>query len=210
MIISISRELGAGGLTIGQAIADAIGAQLLDERTIIGKLSERLGLSEHYVAGTVERPRTFADALLIDIGYASAMMGPNPFRPNDEELIDGVRALVAEYAASGNVVVIGHGGPALLKDVPRVQKLTLLLHAGRDWRITHVAARFAIDAAEARRRIERVDKARENYARQHFGRNLYEARDYDVVLNTEFLGLETATAVACMVTRAAILEATSR
>jgi cytidylate kinase len=205
MIVSISRELGAGGLTVGEAVAKALGAELLDERKVIGILASRLGLSENYVAGTVERPRKFAEELLIDIAYASAMLvGQQVFRPNDEELIAAARAVVTETAERGHVVVIGHGGPALLQRFERADKLTILLHASPAFRVAQVAQRLGLDEEEARRRVERVDRARALYLQRHFDLHLYEARNYDLVLNTEFLGLENAAAMACASATAAV------
>jgi CMP/dCMP kinase len=199
MIVSISRELGAGGLTVGEAVARALHAQLLDERTIVGVLTDRLGLAESYVAETVERPRGLG-GLLVDVAYASAMLGRHrEYRPTDEQLLEAARGLVTETAAQGDVVVIGHGGPVLFRPFERTQKLMILLYAGVEWRIAQVAERFAIDRNEARRRVERVDAARARYFQQNFGIDPYEARDYDLVLNTESLGLENAISVACSV-----------
>jgi hypothetical protein len=203
MIVSISRELGAGGLSVGEAIAKTLGAQLLDERTIVGILTERLGLAESYVAESVERPRGFGGAL-IDVVYATAMLGrQRPYRPSDEQLLEAARGLVSEAAAEGDVVVIGHGGPVLLRPFPRPQKLMMLLYAGVGWRIAQVAQRFSIDADEARRRVERVDDARAKYLQQNFGVHPYEARDYDLVMNTESIGLDNAIAIACSVAKEA-------
>ena len=205
MIVSISRELGAGGLTVGEAVAKTLQAQLLDERKIISILSERLGLSETYVEATVERPRRLIEEILVDIAYANAMLARHQiYRPNDEKLIVAARGLVTEIAALGHVVLVGHGGPALLRSFARNQKLMVLLHAGREWRIAQVAERFGIDRSEARRRVERVDKARADHLQKYFGGNLYEARHYDVVLNTEFLGLENAISIACSVAKNAV------
>jgi cytidylate kinase len=199
MIVSISRELGAGGLTVGEAVAKTLGAQLLDERTIVGTLTERLGLSESYVAESVERPRGLG-GLLIDVAYASAMLGrQREYRPTDEQLLAAARELVTETAAKGDVVVIGHGGPVLLRPFDRAQKLMILLYAGAEWRVAQVAQRFAIEPAEARRRVERVDAARAQYFQQNFRIHPYEARDYDLVLNTESLGLDNAISIACSV-----------
>jgi cytidylate kinase len=204
MIVSISRELGAGGLTVGEAVAKALRAQLLDERTIVGTLTDRLGLNESYVAESVERPRGLG-GMLIDVAYASAMLGrQRQIRPTDEQLIKAARELVAETAAQGDVVVIGHGGPALLRPFDRSEKLMMLLYAGVEWRIDQVAKRFAVDRAEAQRRVERVDDARARYFQQNFGINPYEARDFDLVLNTESLGLENAISIACSVATNAV------
>jgi len=197
MIVSISRELGAGGLTIGEAVAKSLNAPLLDERTIVTTLTDRLGLTESYVAETAEQPRGLGGRL-IDVALASAMLGrPREYRPTDEQLLSAARELIVETASGGDVVVIGHGGPVLLRPFERAQKLMILLYAGVDWRIAQVAQRFAVSADEARRRVERVDAARARYFQQNFGIHPYEARDYDLILNTERLGLDNALSVVC-------------
>jgi cytidylate kinase len=75
-----------------------------------------------------------------------------------------------------------------------------LLRAGRAWRIEQLARRYGITADEARARIERIDEARLRFQRHYFNTDLYDSRQYDLVLNSEMLGLEVTTALA---TRAA-------
>ncbi|MHB8153082.1 MAG: cytidylate kinase family protein, partial [Bacillati bacterium] len=60
MIIMISRQFGAGGLSVGEALAAAIGAELLDERTIIAELASRGGFSAEYLQRIDEKPPTLA------------------------------------------------------------------------------------------------------------------------------------------------------
>jgi CMP/dCMP kinase len=204
MIVSISRELGAGGLTVGEAIAQSLGAQLIDERTIVVTLTDRLGLNESYVAESTERPRGGLGSLL-DVALASAQLGRSKeYRPSDEQLLSAARDLIQESAAKGDVVVIGHGGPVLLRPIPKDQKLMIMLYAGRDWRVAQVAQRFAIDKAEAQRRVDRVDEARARYFQQNYRINPYESRDFDLVLNTETLGLDNAVSIACSVANAVV------
>jgi cytidylate kinase len=169
MIVSIARELGAGGGTVGEALADALSATLLDERAIIERLSDRHGLSPDYLRRTVERPPTLGESLIADLARASAMVPFNTeWRMPDHPIIDRVRALVFECAENGHVVVIGHGGASMLGWRPAgVPILAILLQARRDWRIDQLARRYAISQAEAQRRIARSDDARSRYLRHY-------------------------------------------
>jgi cytidylate kinase len=198
MIVSISRELGAGGGSVGEAVARALGATLLDERTIIERLADRHGISTEYLARTCERPPSFGESLIADLARASAMLPFNTeWRMPDDPIIDRVRALVYECAAGGDVVVIGHGGVSLLGWRPAgIAVLAILLQAGTAWRMNQLARRYGIDHDEAQRRIERTDEARKRFLRHYFDNDMYDSRQYDLVLNTERLGLEAAITLA--------------
>jgi cytidylate kinase len=168
----------------------------LDERSVIAELERREGFSGDYLAETIERPPSLGQSLIADLARASAMVQFSAWQPPDEIIIESVRTLVFEYAAKGHVVVIGHGGPSLLGWRPAgVRVLAILLRAGRRWRIAQLGRRYAIDEADAQRRIERTDEARQRYQMHYFKSDMYDSRQYDLVLNTEALGLELAIAV---------------
>jgi cytidylate kinase len=204
MIVMISRELGAGGGTVGEAVAEALGAELLDERSIIEKIAQRHGMSPDYLARTVERPPTLGESLIADLARASAMLPFNTeWRMPDDPIIDRVRALVYEHAESGHVVVIGHGGVSLLGWRPAgIRVLAILLQAGSKWRVAQLARRFSIDHAEAQRRITRSDEARKRYQQHYFACDMYDSRQYDLVINTERMGLDLAIALSTTTARA--------
>jgi len=204
VIVSIARELGAGGRTVGEAVAAALGAALLDERSFVDVLSRRHGLAPDFVAEHIERAPSAGERLIADLAAASAMLPiPAAQYQSDEFIIDAVRETVIEQARAGHVVVIGHGGVSMLGWRPEgIPVLALLLRAGRAWRIEQLARRYAIDRDEARRRIERTDDARARYQRHYFDSDVYDCRQYDLVLNTESLGLDLAIALVTNVAAA--------
>jgi cytidylate kinase len=111
--------------------------------------------------------------------------------------------MVIEAARRGHVVVIGHGGRSLVGWHPAETSIVaILVHAGRAWRTERLAERLQIDRAEAERRIDRVDEARLRFQKHFFDSNLYESRQYDLVLNAETLGIELARTLALTVVRA--------
>lgn len=192
MIVSISRELGAGGGTVGEALAEALGATLLDERAINTELSQRLSLSSAFLEKTVEQPPTLGQLLISNLSRSAAMMeGPDIYQTREEEIITTIRDIVLENAAKGHVVVIGHGGIGMLGWRPQGhQVVAILLQASPAWRVEQLARRFGLDAEEARRRIKRTDEARAQYQRHFFHSNMYDCKQYDLALNTENLGLD--------------------
>jgi len=212
VIVSISRELGAGGRSVGEAVAASLGAPLLDERSMLDQLAARVGLPAEFVAERIERPPSTGQRFIADLAAATAMVPYTTiWQEPDESIIEGVRELVLEHAAAGDVVVIGFGGPALLEwEETGVPLLAILLRAGRAWRIEQLARRYGIDHVEAQRRITRTDEARSRYQRHYFRSDLYDSRQYDVVLCTESLGLELAAAIVTQVARAAAQQVRER
>ena len=198
MIVSIARELGAGGGTLGDALAKALGAALLDERWFIAQLTERYQFSSDYLERTLERPPKFGESLIATLARATAMVpGASTLQMPDEQIIDAVRALVLEQAQNGHVVIIGHGGVSMLGWRPtNIPVLSILLQAGREWRIEQLARRYGIAREDAMRRIKTTDEMRVRYQQHYFNANMYDCALYDLVLNTEVLGLESSVALA--------------
>lgn len=206
MIVSISRELGAGGGTLGDALAHALDAALLDERWFIDRLNAQYQFPADYLERTLERPPNFGESLISTLARATAMVpGAAMLRMPDEQIIDAVRTLVLEAAQQRHVVVIGHGGVSLLGWRPTdIPVLSILLQAGRDWRIDQLARRFGIDRDEAARRVKRTDEARVRYQQHYFNAHMYDCTLYDLVFNTEVLGLETTVKLASLAVRALV------
>jgi len=193
MIVSISRDLGAGGLSVGEAVAKRLNATLLNERRIIEILSERMQLPHAYLEDIDERAPRLSESLLANVAYASAMVIAPAWRGTDEDVIDAVRALVIEEAAKGDVVLIGHGGPGLMRSIDAsIPRFTVLLYAGAEWRVAQVAKRFGLSSEEARRRVARVDEARAKYLQHYYRSESHNAREYDLAVNTERTGIDGA------------------
>ncbi len=206
MIVSISRELGAGGGTLGEALSRTLDAALLDERWFIAQLSARYQFTSEFLERTLERPPKFGESLIHTLARATAMVpGTSTLQMPDEQIIDAVRALVLEQAQNGHVVVIGHGGVSMLGWRPtNIPVLSILLQAGREWRIEQLARRYGITREDATRRIKTTDDARVRYQQHYFNAHMYDCTLYDLVLNTEVLGLENSVALVTSAVRALV------
>ena len=210
MIVTIQRELGAGGLSVGEALAEDLDATLLSERAIIDSLCERGGFTANYLEKIDERPPTAASSFMTDLARATALVQAMEWRSTEHTVVDEIRALVVEAAKRGNVVVVGHGGPQLLRGVvPSDEVFSIMLHAHRDWRIAQVQKRWNLGRDEAAERVRRTDDLRKKYLQHFFSADLYDARAYDVVIDTERVGLETAIEIARSALRAAMQTITS-
>jgi cytidylate kinase len=203
MIVAISRELGAGGLSVGEAIAAETGASLLDERTLIAELAERGGFSAEYLRRVDEAPPSLASTFMHDIARATALVQAMDVRSTEHAVHDEIRGIVLDRASKGSVVLIGHGGAQLIgSHVARNDIFSLLLHASRSWRIGQVMERFSIGRPEAEQRVRQTDELRRRYAQHFFSIDIYDAHNYDLVLDTERVGLPAAISIALAALRA--------
>lgn len=205
MIVTIQREIGAGGLAIGEALAREISAALLDERTLIADLCARGGFSAEYLQSIQEAPPSFANTFMHDLARATALVQAMEWKSTEETVLREIRALVLERATQGHVVLIGQGGSKLLAgSIPAHDLFSIFLHARREWRIEQVMQRFTWHREEATERVRRTDDLRRKYLQHFFSADLYDARTYDLVIDTERIGVDAAIALACTALQAAM------
>jgi cytidylate kinase len=203
MIVAISRELGAGGLSVGEAIAAEIRASLLDERALIAELASRGGFSAEYLHRIDETPPSLASTFMHDIARATALVHAMDTRSTEHAVHDEIRSIVLERAKTGNVVLIGHGGAQLIgSHAPRNDIVSILLHAKRAWRIGQVMERFQIGRDDAEQRVRHTDELRRRYVQHFFSTDIYDAHNYNLVLDTERIGIAAAISIALATLRA--------
>lgn len=203
-VITISRQFGAGGSTIGHALADRFGAEYLD-REIAMAVARRLGLPEGDVDDQDER----APGLLDRFGWILAAGHADAAAPYAESLVtappmDGDRLaaltqqIIREAAARGNAVIVGRGGCFVLRDRPGTLHVQLIasLEARigflRD-RIEQAPADAQPDDASLRRLCQEIDQARGRYLHHLYGVDWRDSDHYALVIDTGKLGIHTAT-----------------
>ncbi len=104
--------------------------------------------------------------------------------------IDLVHQAILEMAQQGNVIIVGRGGHIILRDMPHV--LRLLIIAPEEVRIQTLMERMGINRKEAERRIRQSDRERAAYLKRYFNTVHLDPTNYDLVLNTAHLSVDTA------------------
>jgi cytidylate kinase len=203
-VITIGRQFGAGGTTVGAMLARELKADLLESR-IIDEVAHRLQLPKEEVEAEDEQPGSLLARLLIALGSASSepLIPPEATAwspPNTDPAFDTRKAVllitqhvIQEAAHVGNVVIVGRGGGYILRDFPGALHLFLL--ADTSVRVKTIMERFKIASEEeARRRLMRTDENWTAYIKQVYGHDRNMAAHYDMVLDTGRLGYETTVA----------------
>ena len=199
-VVTIGRQFGAGGETVGRLVARKLKSEVLDGE-IMTEVARRLQLSEDEVEAQDENPGSFLNRLLTALGSASVDFSVPPevaawTPPYADPAFDPRRAIlnitqevIREAARTGNVVIIGRGAGYLLRDQPGVT--SVFLRASVEARLRAIKDVFGLDEDPARRRMKQTDANRAAYVRQVYGHDWLDASHYDLVLDSGRLGYET-------------------
>lgn len=183
MIVAIGRELGAGGREIGERVARALDAQLLDNQ-IVDLVAARIGAPASYVQSHDENVESFVDRLFGIITSANPEAYAAGGLPDwsEERMVGLTAAIIEEHAQSTALVVIGRGAPALLRE--RRDALRVFITAPLPVRIGRLRERTGCGYDDALRELRKSDQRRLAYMQQYYSVNWREPALYDLVVNT--------------------------
>lgn len=195
-VITINRELGSGGRTIGRKLAEKLGVKFLDKALVEG-LVDTLGLSVEEIEKRKGRKQNWLTELLESM--AAIQPTPRPFVPDlqpisylvtTNDIFEVESRLLRDIASQESCVIMGRSGFFILKDLPN--KTSIFITASPEHRISRVMARQGLGRADAEKAIKAVDEGRENYTKHYSGTSRYDTRNYDLVLNVDGLSEDQA------------------
>ena len=177
-IITISREMGSGGIPIAHKVAEKLGYQLIDGEMIMAA-AEDYGLSPEAVEQADEKPPHFVDTL------------------DSKQFLDLhlIELIILEAALKGNVVIYGRGGQDLLTDINSV--LRTRITAPFEERVERWAEREWLDPDHARYLVRKSDQQRAGFIKYYFDRDWDDCVHYDLVINTQRLSEDKAVQIIC-------------
>lgn len=177
-IITISRQMGTGGIPIAQKAAEKLGYTLVDGDAILD-VADQYGLTRESVELADEKPPHFSEKL--DLKHDVAL-----------KLIE---LIILEFALKGNVIIYGRGGQDLLDGVNSV--LRVRLTAPFEDRVERWAEREWLDPDLARILVRKSDQQRAGFIKYYFDRDWADPLGYDLVINTQRLSEDTAVRLIC-------------
>lgn len=196
MIITVSRQYGAGGAAVAKLVADGLGWTLIDNDAV-DLVAQRAGLSREEVAGREERVPGFVERLAAALARSSpdlvGLAEPEVVLPDEIRLVRITESVVNDLAAQGRVVVVGRAAPAVLSH--EREAIHAKIVAPLEARIRRAVERLGVDEKEAAKRVHEIDEQRARYHREYYRRDWHDPANYHLVLNTSALGLEGAAEV---------------
>ena len=187
-IITISREFGSGGRTIGKAVARKLGIPCYDAE-LITEMAKQSGFAEDYVREAGE----YAPGGLLNSMFTSRAGGPT-----NEDILWQIQCnMVAQLAKKGPCVIVGRFGDYILRDRPDVLKV--FVHADMAFRAKRIVEVYGQREESPEQRLKEKDKRRSTYYRFYTGRKWGQLDTYDLMLNSGVLGIEKCTELICTI-----------
>ena len=196
-VITISRQFGAGGKTLGKMVADKLGYTFADD-DIIQMVAETANVSPHWVE-TVEKEAGGKLSRVISSMVSQRLVNrilKNERGYIDEKLyLDYLVVIIAQVAEEGDVVILGRGSQYILHDHPDAYHVLLIDKF--DNRVKFMEKNYDLSHSRAVHVVTGADKRRINLYRK-LGKTDYDKSSlYHLVLNMNRVDMQTALKLVC-------------
>ena len=184
-IITISREFGSGGRSIGRQVAEKLGIPFYDK-----ELVEQVALESGFAPNFVEEHGEHAPGKSI-LSYAFAPQGV-PGVMNGLSTADFLWNIqcnvILQLAEKGPCVIVGRNADYILKDRPDV--LHVYIHADKAFRADRIVRLYGESEKSPEARLNEKDKRRKINYQHYTGRTWGVSQNYDVCFNSGVLGVD--------------------
>ena len=182
-VITINREAGSGGRTVGSKVAEKLGVPFYD-KALIQSLMEKYNLSVEEIESLKGHKHDWWSEFKRVVGLEHTLTGSvvdNPDMYNAADLFRGEVEILKGIAESESCVIAGRSGFFVFREHPN--HLSILITAPYEQRIQRLMAKKGITEEEAKKVIREIDTSRENYIKKFTGSTRYDTRNYDLVIN---------------------------
>src|SRR5216117_3476442 len=196
-VITITRQYASGGSDVAHRVSRELGWDVIDNE-FVDEVARRAGLPPDAVAQRDERAPGLLERLARTLAAGSpelfiATAGIPRVEPDESAIVQQTERVIAEAAAHGRIVLVGRGAQAVLARRP--DALHVYVVASKPWRMRLAVERLGADPASVEQVVDETDRQRDQYVRTYYGRHRHDFVNYDLVVNTERLGLDGAAAV---------------
>ena len=186
-IITISREFGSGGRSVGRMVAEKLGIPFYDK-----ELVDQVALESGFAPTFVEEHGEHAPGRSL-FSYAFAPQGV-PGIMNGMSTADFLWniqcSVILQLAEKGPCVIVGRNADYILKD--REDTLHVYIHADMDYRADRIVRLYGESEKSPEARLKEKDKRRHVNYQHYTGRTWGAAENYDICMNTATVGVEEA------------------
>ncbi|MGE4548146.1 MAG: AAA family ATPase [Intestinibacillus sp.] len=183
-IVTIARQYGSGGKTIGQMLAERLQIPCYD-REIITMASEDSGINARLFSDERLKPGFWS--LLKRQYHESVPVSPENTKFIEADNLYNFQAkIIRQLAEQGPCVIIGRCADHILRE--RTDVARVLVHAPEDFCLQEAAKVDSLPEADLRRKIAQTDEYRAKFYQYYTGKEWLNAKNYDLALNSAVLG----------------------
>lgn len=185
-IITIARQYGSGGRTVGKMLAERLDIPYYD-REIITMASEDSGVNATLFQD--EKKRIDLRALFKGGYQGDQIVSPESAGfTRDDNLFNYQAKIIRRLAEQGSCVIIGRCADHILRTVPGVTRV--FVYAPDDFCLREAMKVNSLSEREVIRLIAKTDDYRARYYKYYTGKEWKDARNYDLSLNSAKLGFD--------------------
>ena len=194
-VITINREVGSGGRTVGRKLAEQLGVKYYDKAIVEG-LTHQFGLSVERIEQIKAQKKSWWN----DINNYYNTLVNSAEKPMEAEvkldnqtMFDTEKRILQELATQSSCVVAGRTGFMVFREWPN--HLNIFIQASMEHRVQRVMSRQQVSEQEARDIIQRMDSSRETYIQKYEDTSRYDTRNYELVISMDDLSEDDAVAI---------------
>ncbi len=190
-VITISRLYGCPAKKVAQQLATALSDKMLAHnkkgppwkfitKEIMSESAKELELNPEKIQYIFDyEQKTLVDDIL--------SAHSNKYYKSDRKIRNTIAKVIRNISSEGNVIIVGRGGVAITRDIPR--SLHINLEAPFDWRVIRIAEKYDLAFEEAERIIKDTDNKRKQFREYFEGRNT-DYTWFDITFNTMTLSVD--------------------
>ncbi|SDB11892.1 Cytidylate kinase [Pseudobutyrivibrio sp. YE44] len=187
-IITISRQFGAGGSTIGMKVAEELGYYYCDKDMIVRAAIESGNL-------TPDEVRFYDEKVPKQFGFGQSLFDFYN-KPLDEKLFRAQSEAIKKVAEKGNCVIVGRNANIILKEYDHT--LHVFISASEHFRINRMMGKMpGVSEEKVIERIHSVDKMRKKYCKYYTDTEFGNAAYYDLSVKSSTLGIDNCVKLIC-------------
>lgn len=188
IVITIARQYGSGGKTVGKMVADELGIPFYS-RDILKLASEDSGINEALFGEVDEKLKKNALFRRFKDIYDGDLIPPDSDNfVSDKNLFNYQAKIIKQLAEKESCVIVGRCADYVLREYPNV--MSVFVYADEKFCFDRAMERNSMSPRELEKYIAKVDKYRGDYYKYYTGQDWTDARNYDLCLHSGKLGFE--------------------
>ena len=194
-VITINREVGTGGRTVGRKLAEKLCVKYCDKAVIDG-LTQKFGLSPDRIEEIKAQKKSWWNEVS---NYHQTLVNSTSQPMEAEVKLDSAtmfeteKRILTELASQSSCVFAGRTGFMIFRDWPN--HLNIFIQASMEYRIKRIMRRQDVSEQEDRDIIAKMDASREAYIKKYENTSRYDTRNYQLVISMDDLSENDAVEV---------------
>ena len=191
-VITINREVGTGGRTIGRKLAEKLSVKYCD-KAIVDGLTQKFGLNIQRIEEIKAQKKSWWN----DINNYYNILVNSTSQPMEAEvkldnasMFETEKHILQEIATQTSCVIAGRTGFMIFREWPN--HLNIFIQASMEHRVQRVMRRQNVSEKEAREIIAKLDTSRETYIKKYEDTSRYDTRNYQLVISMDDLSEDDA------------------